>query len=355
MNGNTARPERRGYNKEDATMKKLIALALATLMLLSMLPTALAAEYKDKATVKDVQQALNDAGYDCGKPDGAAGKKTKAAITAYQTDKGLEVTGVIDDALLEALGVELSDEGAPAEDTPAEESPAEDAQAVNASDEASQEEEKSSLLPQEIAEKIDLPDGLPDTLDGLAEKYDLETLNILYEQIDLETILHDLLEQGTATLPDLGVEWTEASIATVYVDGNEEEEIRYDMALDSVEGVTTISLDDEYQPSGKYSYMALYLYFENGEVYREFESKKGKLKEAFGETAYLLTEYPRSTKNYHEIIARLNCLDNEYEISIQARDRNGDDIVQWRCVYEKETGRLKDRYYKDPSDNYIHF
>lgn len=61
--------------------------------------------YTDKDTVKKVQQALNDAGYNCGKPDGIAGKKTFAAITQYRTDKGLEVSEAIDDALLEAMGI----------------------------------------------------------------------------------------------------------------------------------------------------------------------------------------------------------------------------------------------------------
>ena len=85
-------------------MKKIVALLLAILLMLSTV-TAFAEVYKDKPTVKAVQQALNDAGYNCGAPDGSAGKKTKAAVTQFQTDKGLEVTGQIDDALLEALGV----------------------------------------------------------------------------------------------------------------------------------------------------------------------------------------------------------------------------------------------------------
>lgn len=55
--------------------------------------------------VKAVQQALNEAGYDCGKVDGLAGKKTEAAVKAYEKDKGLPVDGVIDDALLEMLGI----------------------------------------------------------------------------------------------------------------------------------------------------------------------------------------------------------------------------------------------------------
>lgn len=90
-------------------MKKAIALILAALLVLSML-TAFAAEHTDKDTVKKVQQALNDAGYNCGTPDGAAGKKTKAAIMEYQAANGLEQTGVIDDALLAALGLAETDE-----------------------------------------------------------------------------------------------------------------------------------------------------------------------------------------------------------------------------------------------------
>ena len=85
-------------------MKKAFALILAALLALSMM-TAFAAEYTDKETVKKVQQALNDAGYNCGTPDGAAGKKTVAAITDYQSANGLEPTGVIDDALLISLGL----------------------------------------------------------------------------------------------------------------------------------------------------------------------------------------------------------------------------------------------------------
>ena len=86
-------------------MKKTVAVILAALLALSAFGTALAQTYTDKATVKQVQQALNDAGYNCGTPDGAAGKKTKAAIESYQTDHGFEVTGAIDDALLAALGL----------------------------------------------------------------------------------------------------------------------------------------------------------------------------------------------------------------------------------------------------------
>lgn len=62
-------------------------------------------EYKDSATIKVVQQALNSAGYNCGTPDGVAGGKTTEAITKYETDKGITVNGVITDELLNSLNI----------------------------------------------------------------------------------------------------------------------------------------------------------------------------------------------------------------------------------------------------------
>ncbi len=64
-------------------------------------------EYTDKATVKKVQQALNDNGYACGTADGIAGKKTYAALENYQADHDLKVTGTITHETLVSL--ELAD------------------------------------------------------------------------------------------------------------------------------------------------------------------------------------------------------------------------------------------------------
>jgi len=61
--------------------------------------------YSDKATVKQVQQALNDAGFNCGTPDGIAGKNTANAIQSYQQAHGLTVTGTITGELLDAMGL----------------------------------------------------------------------------------------------------------------------------------------------------------------------------------------------------------------------------------------------------------
>lgn len=56
----------------------------------------------DKA-VRNIQAILNNNGFDAGKPDGQMGKKTIAAIKAFQTSVGQKPTGEIDDALVKEL------------------------------------------------------------------------------------------------------------------------------------------------------------------------------------------------------------------------------------------------------------
>ena len=48
-----------------------------------------------KVKVRQAQAALKKAGFDPGAIDGIMGVKTMAAVRKYQTQKGLEVTGVI--------------------------------------------------------------------------------------------------------------------------------------------------------------------------------------------------------------------------------------------------------------------
>ena len=59
--------------------------------------------YTDKETIKEVQTLLNEKGYDCGTPDGVAGKKTNNMILQYERDKGLEENTDITDELLASL------------------------------------------------------------------------------------------------------------------------------------------------------------------------------------------------------------------------------------------------------------
>ena len=53
--------------------------------------------------VRDIQAALNDRGFNAGPADGIPGRRTQAAIIAYQNANGLEPTAAIDAALLRSL------------------------------------------------------------------------------------------------------------------------------------------------------------------------------------------------------------------------------------------------------------
>ena len=54
--------------------------------------------------MRDVQQRLQDLGYDPGSVDGVAGARTQAALAAFQKDRGLRPTGRMDSVTREALG-----------------------------------------------------------------------------------------------------------------------------------------------------------------------------------------------------------------------------------------------------------
>ena len=60
-------------------------------------------EYSDSETIMFVQNALNELGYECGTADGISGQKTANALSAYQTDNSLTVTGTITHETLESL------------------------------------------------------------------------------------------------------------------------------------------------------------------------------------------------------------------------------------------------------------
>jgi photosystem II stability/assembly factor-like uncharacterized protein len=55
--------------------------------------------------VKRAQEALSAAGYDVGAPDGHAGTRTVSAIRGFQAEKGIPISGKLDDATLAALGL----------------------------------------------------------------------------------------------------------------------------------------------------------------------------------------------------------------------------------------------------------
>lgn len=55
-------------------------------------------------TVKDVQETLKGLNFYNGEVDGLFGPNTRLAIAAYQSKMGMEVTGTVDDSLLDHLG-----------------------------------------------------------------------------------------------------------------------------------------------------------------------------------------------------------------------------------------------------------
>ena len=58
---------------------------------------------RQRGSVTEVQHALNELGYEVGRADGKLGRRTRAAITRYQKDRGLPQTGAIDDRLVRSL------------------------------------------------------------------------------------------------------------------------------------------------------------------------------------------------------------------------------------------------------------
>ena len=63
--------------------------------------------YEDPEIIRKVQQALNEAGFDCGEADGIAGRRTKQAVADFLASKGMESDdGKISRKLLEALDIE---------------------------------------------------------------------------------------------------------------------------------------------------------------------------------------------------------------------------------------------------------
>lgn len=65
----------------------------------------LGAGHSSTADIKQAQQALKDKGYDPGAVDGVMGARTKEAIKSFQNASSLQVTGTLDAATAQQLGV----------------------------------------------------------------------------------------------------------------------------------------------------------------------------------------------------------------------------------------------------------
>lgn len=62
----------------------------------------------DPAVIQELQQALSEAGYDPGPTDGTFGRRTEAAVVAFQQANGLSVDGVVGPATASALNSVLA-------------------------------------------------------------------------------------------------------------------------------------------------------------------------------------------------------------------------------------------------------
>jgi peptidoglycan hydrolase-like protein with peptidoglycan-binding domain len=79
------------------------AATTATALVAGTTTTVTTAAVGQSARIVEAQQRLADLGYDPGEADGVLGPRTRAAVTAFQKDKGLSATGRINEVLLETL------------------------------------------------------------------------------------------------------------------------------------------------------------------------------------------------------------------------------------------------------------
>jgi len=61
-----------------------------------------------KQALKDVQQELNDRGFDAGRADGLWGPQTANAVERFQHDNEIQASGKLDDATIEKLGLNFA-------------------------------------------------------------------------------------------------------------------------------------------------------------------------------------------------------------------------------------------------------
>lgn len=64
----------------------------------------------DQTTIRNVQQQLQQQGYDVGQIDGVMGPNTRQALSQFQRDNNMPASGRLDQQTMAALGVQ---EGAP--------------------------------------------------------------------------------------------------------------------------------------------------------------------------------------------------------------------------------------------------
>ena len=94
-------PTQDGHDQTGAEVARVVATLVWSR--LDRRPDSSVAEGATGPAVVQLQDALSAAGYDLGSSDGKFGPATTAAVRAFQTDQGLQASGVVDGALLELI------------------------------------------------------------------------------------------------------------------------------------------------------------------------------------------------------------------------------------------------------------
>ena len=84
---------------------KLRQLVIAALAVSGAATLASANDMSTQSSISQLQQALNDKGYNAGPVDGVDGPKTQAALKQFQQSQGIAASGKADNQTLAALGV----------------------------------------------------------------------------------------------------------------------------------------------------------------------------------------------------------------------------------------------------------
>ena len=324
-------------------------------------------EHVDKETVKAAQQALNDAGYECGTPDGVAGKKTKKAISDYQTDKGLTVTGTVTDETLISLGLmqapqQAEDVPEPTEETVPEVEPSQDESETTSEETAAEADDASAeqtVVPQEL---VNLTGGLPDSLDALSDRYDFDTLRTLGDAWDSVDMIRNLRESGAYDLPDLGLEWKMGKFIVEVVERSDEYNDKqyrdFELAFDNPKGATTVSLKSKYQLDAQDNFYGVYLDAVEGYrllTYYYYDAETDAY-EPFMVNTLTLSDETFDIGDYTNVsvLLRYQAVENTFFISISGTSK-GIGWVTWSGEYSAETGQALNRTYSDEAGENVEF
>lgn len=360
-------------------MRKRLWIA-AGLMSLSLTVNAMAAY--DQGVVKEVQEALNAAGFDCGTPDGLAGEKTKAAVSAYQEQNGIEVTGEISKALLDALGLNTEDSVA-GEVTPAEEAAV---QTEATADLAIKEGELSvppevmelitsmSIIPP--AEKADIP--LEPVQNDIGEKKseyyeyynegEVQSKITTYYQYDE----NGLLQAETETTHFVGNDdWPDTVLGTVYTydeNGNKTITAHYDYGNWAGEGMvaklrsyTAMSYDSagnktaevSFKESGDIGNYDIFLLDENGNKSKEY-TKGAVYSSSEGSKDYTsMKEIETDDKGnvLHETLTESTKSDDKPGSSVEYTYDDEDRLLT-KITYDSENNILEQEEYTYSAEGY---